>query len=127
MSRAHPMSKRTITKLFLGSIVALGVGLALVGAAIWAAFASDIVVTVTLVLVGSLAMLAGAVAGVVSWIGALLNTAKLEDKTWFAALVVLSLFGLPVPAVLAYVIAGPDGTKEGAGNPPALPQLEPEV
>jgi hypothetical protein len=47
---------------------------------------------------------------VVSWIGALLNTWQLEDKTWFASLVGLTLFGLAVPAMVAYVIAGPDGT-----------------
>src|SRR6266511_5654412 len=65
MSRDHPMSKRTITRLFVGAIVAVAAGLVL--AALWAAVASDLVVTGTLAVVGSLAMLAGAVAGVVSW------------------------------------------------------------
>jgi uncharacterized membrane protein YiaA len=83
-------------------------------AALWAAVASDLVVTVTLVVVGSLALLAGAAAGVASWIGALLNTAQLEDKTWFVSLLVLGLFSAGVLAMVAYVLAGPDGN-ESAG------------
>lgn len=120
MSRAHPMSKSTITRLFVAAIVALVAGLALVLAGVWAAFGSNIALTVVLVAGGSLAMLAGVIAAVVSWIGALLNTAKLEDKTWFASLVVLTLFGLAVPAMVAYVVAGPDGARPA----PALTQTE---
>jgi predicted tellurium resistance membrane protein TerC len=130
MSRDHPMSKRTITRLFVGAIVAVSAGLVLVLAAVWAAVASGLVMTVTLVVVGSLAMLAGAVAAVVSWIGALLNTAKLEDKTWFVSLLVLSLFSLGVLAIVAYVLAGPDGTRRGAppaSIAPALTQQETKV
>ena len=122
MSRDHPMSKRTITRLFVGAIVAVAAGLVL--AALWAAVASDLVVTVTLAVVGSLAMLAGAVAGVVPWMG-LLNTAQLEDKTWFVSLLVLSLFGAGLLAMVAYVLAGPDGRRPGvspAGIAPALTQ-----
>jgi len=127
MSRDHPMSKRTITRLFVGAIVAVAAGLVL--AALWAAVASDLVVTVTLAVVGSLAMLAGAVAGVVSWMG-LLNTAQLEDKTWFVSLLVLSLFGAGLLAMVAYVLAGPDGRRPGvspAGIAPALTQQETEM
>jgi hypothetical protein len=109
MSLTHPMSKSTITRLFAGAVVALVVGAVLVGAAVWTAIASDVAVTVILVVVGSLAMLAGVVAAVVSWIGALLNTWQFEDKTWFASLVALTVFGLAVPAMVAYVVAGPDG------------------
>jgi uncharacterized membrane protein len=50
---------------------------------------------------------------VVSWIGALLNTWQLEDKLWFAALLALGLLGFGVVAMIAYVVAGPDGTKQG--------------
>jgi len=45
----------------------------------------------------------------VSWIGALLNTIQLEDKTWFVLLLVLGLFSFGFVAMIAYVIAGPDG------------------
>ena len=130
MSRARPMSKPTITRLFVAALVAVAAGLVLVLAAVWAAFASDLLVTVTLVVVGSLAMLAGAVAAVVSWIGALLNTAQLEDKTWFVSLLVLGLLGIGVLAMVAYVLAGPDGTSRGvapAGIAPAPTQQETEM
>jgi hypothetical protein len=130
MSRDHPMSKPTITRLFVGAIVAVAAGLVLVLAAVWAAVASDLVVTVTLVIAGSLAMLTGAVAGVVSWIGALLNTAQLEDKTWFVSLLVLGLFSAGLLAMAAYVLAGPDGTSRGAapaGIAPAPTQQETEM
>lgn len=113
MSRNHPMSKSTITRLFVGGTAVLAVGLALVPAAVWAGISSDLALTVTLGVVGSLALLAGAAAGVLSWIGALLNTARLEDKTWFVALLGLTLFGLAVPAMVAYVLAGPDGSISG--------------
>ena len=111
MNRAHPMSKATITRLFVGGIVAVAAGLVLVLAGVWAAVASDLVVTVALVVVGSLAMLAGAVAGVASWIGALFNTAKLDDKTWFVSLLVLGLCSFGFIGMVAYVLAGPDGTR----------------
>jgi hypothetical protein len=106
------ISKATITRLFVGAIVAAGVGIVLVLAAVWAAVSSDVVVTATLAVVGSLALVVGTVAAVMSWIGALLNTWELEDKTWFASLVGLTLFGLAVPAMVAYVFAGPDGTRQ---------------
>jgi hypothetical protein len=130
MSRDHPMSKPTITRLFVGAIVAVAAGLVLVLAAVWAAVASDLVATVTLVVIGSLVMIAGGVAGVASWIGALLNTAKLEDKTWFVSLLVLGLFSAGLLAMVAYVLAGPDGTSRGAapaGIAPAPTQQETEM
>jgi hypothetical protein len=122
MSRIHPMSKSTITRLFVAALVAITVGAVLVLAAVWTAIASDVAVTVVLVVVGSMAMLAGTVAAVVSWIGALFNTWQLEDKTWFAALAALTVFGLAVPAMFAYVLAGPDGTP--ANSHPQITQGE---
>ena len=111
LSRDRPMSKPTITRLFVGATVAFAAGLVLVLAAVWAAVASSTVVTATLVIAGSLAMIAGTVAGVVSWVGALLNTYQLEDKTWFASLLALGLVSCGVLAMVAYVLAGPDGTR----------------
>jgi hypothetical protein len=52
----------------------------------------------------------GTVAAVVSWAGALLNTARLEDKAWFSALLVLGLISLGWLAMIAYVLRGPDST-----------------
>lgn len=123
------MSKKAITRLFAGGIVTSLAGLvlelAVVGAALTAGVfeigGSDFVevnggpfawTLVGLVVVGLLAISAGAVAGVVSWIGALLNTVQLEDKTWFAALLVLGMVSLGTAAMVAYVFAGPDGTRQ---------------
>ena len=55
-------------------------------------------------------MLAGFVAGLVSWIGALLNTAQIANKRWFIVLLLTGIFSFGFIAMIAYVIAGPDGT-----------------
>jgi hypothetical protein len=70
-----------------------------------------------LVIVGSLAILGGTVAAVVSWLAALINTWQLGDKMWFASLLALGLLGFGVIAMIAYVVAGPDGTKQTVAHP----------
>lgn len=128
------MSKKNVTRLFVGALVAVGVGVVLGFIALWAAWASDAVdvggsdvvdvnggsgawTVLGLVVVGSLAILGGTVAAVVSWIAALLNTWQLEDKTWFVSLLALGLLGFGVLAMIAYVVAGPDGTKQIVARP----------
>jgi hypothetical protein len=128
------MSKKNVTRLFVAAIVAAGAGLVLGLAALWAALASDAIdvggsavidvnggsgtwTALGLVTIGSLAILGGTVAAVVSWIAALLNTWRLEDKTWFASLLTLGLLGFGVVAMIAYVVAGPDGTGESVARP----------
>lgn len=62
-------------------------------------------------------MIAGAVGitlQLVAWIGALVNTYRLEEKTWFAILLAGGIIGLGFGLVgfavmIAYVVAGPDG------------------
>ena len=98
--------KATVTGVFLGSVVAVIAGAVLAFAAVWVAYANgafvmsgpDVVgvqatpeawTIVGLATVAALAMIAGFIGGLVSWIGALLNTAQLEDKTWFIVLLVL--------------------------------------
>ncbi|MGH3083135.1 MAG: hypothetical protein ACRDNP_03590 [Gaiellaceae bacterium] len=128
------MSKKNVTRLFVGASVALGVGLVLGVAALSAALASDAIdvggsdvievnggsgawTALGLFIVGSLAILGGTIAAVVSWIGALLNTWQLEDKMWFASLLALGLLGFGVIAMIAYVVAGPDCTKQSVARP----------
>ena len=94
------ISKKNVTRLFVGALVAVGAGLVLGFAALWAALASDAIdvggsdvidvnggsgawTALALVIVGSLTILAGTLAAVVSWIAALLNTWQLEGKAWF--------------------------------------------
>jgi hypothetical protein len=123
------VSKQNVTRLFVGAIVAVGAGLVLGFAALWAALASDAIdvggshvidvnggsgawTALGLAIVGSLAILGGVIAAVVSWIGALLNTWQLDDKVWFASLLALGLLGFGVVALIAYAVAGPDGANE---------------
>ena len=131
------MSKQRATRLFVGGLVAVGAGLVLGFVALWTALASDAIdlggsdvidvnggsgawTAVGLVIVGSLAILGGSIAAVVSWIGALLNTWQLGDKIWFASLLALGLLGFGVVAMIAYVLAGPDGRKQSVA-PPGIP------
>ena len=121
------MSKSVVTRLFIGAALAMIVGLLITVAALISALAGGVitiggpaVVTVSgsgfagmLVwfVVAAIAFSLGAVLGIASWIGALLNTYQLEDKTWFLAVLVLGLISLGWIAMIAYVVAGPDGTE----------------
>jgi hypothetical protein len=122
------MRKATVTKLFVGSIVAAGAGAVLLIIAVALALANDLFIMngpdvigvqgspLTLALfglgvAGSVAIVGGMIGGLVSWIGALLNTAQLASKAWFLGLLLLGIFNFGFFAMIAYVLAGPDGTK----------------
>jgi hypothetical protein len=121
------MSKATVTRLFVGSAVAVGAGAILAVIAVWLAIANGVFVMsgadvvglqggalswilIGLVIVGGLAMMGGLIGGLVSWIGALLNTSQLESKTWFLVLLLLGIYNFGFIAMIAYVVAGPDGS-----------------
>jgi hypothetical protein len=121
------MSKATVTRLFIGSGIAIISGAIVAVAAVWLAIANNVFVMagpnvigltggalawllVGLGVVGGLAVAGGFTGGLVSWIGALLNTWQLESKTWFAVLLLLGIFNLGFFAMIAYLIAGPGGT-----------------
>jgi hypothetical protein len=120
------MSKAIVTRLFLGAVVALIVGFVLALATVVAGIAGGVVAlggpnVVTVdgevfaeslpwLLIAALVFVLGEIAALTSWIGALLNTWQVEDKTWFAALLVLGLVSFGWVAMAAYVIAGPDAT-----------------
>lgn len=122
------MSKTNVTKLFVGSLIAVVGGLVVLLVGVWLALANSALVMsgpdvtgiesspfawsmVGLAIVGVIAMIGGAIGQFVAWIGAVINTAYLEDKTWFVLLLVLGLLSFGFVAMLIYVIAGPDGTK----------------
>jgi hypothetical protein len=125
------MSKETVKRLFIGSLIAAAAGTIVAISAVWLAIANDIFVMNgqdivgiqgsalswilgALGLGGALGFTAGLIGGLISWIGALLNTSQLESKTWFLALLVLGIFNFGFFAMIAYVIAGPDGTATAA-------------
>jgi hypothetical protein len=65
---------------------------------------------VGLTVVGVLAIVGGAIGQFVAWIGAVLNTSRLDDKTWFVLLLVLGLLSFGFVPMLVYVLVGPDAT-----------------
>jgi hypothetical protein len=139
------MSKKNVARIFVGAMVAVGIGLVLCLAALWAALASDAIdvggsdvidvnggagawIALGLVIVGSLVILGGISAAVASWIAALRNTWQLEDKMWFASLLALGLLGFGAIAMIAYVVAGPDDTRRSLATPGlALPASAPST
>jgi hypothetical protein len=124
------MTKSNITRLFAGAITAVVVGSIIGIVGVVAALANGAVVirgseVVTLsggpfawaiaaLLVASLLLVAGTVAAVASWVGALLNTYRLDDKTWFVVLLVTGIVSLGWVAMIVYVFAGPDSTAQDA-------------
>jgi hypothetical protein len=119
------MSKAAITRLFILGMIAVVAGTILAAFAVLAAFATGGIVLggpgfveihggrfASALLVLTFAVLvitAGGVIGLASWIAALVNTARLDDKTWFVGLLVLGLWNFGFVAMVAYVLAGPDG------------------
>ena len=126
------MSKLLITRFFIAALVALTAGFVLVLVGLLAAISGAVitiggpeVVTINggsfawalaILIIGGLTITVGGVLGLVSWIGALLNTVQLEDKTWFVVLLVLGLLSFGWIGMIAYIFAGPDGM---AIRPPA--------
>ena len=121
------MSKATVTRLFIGSGIAILAGAILGMSAVLIAIANDVFVMsgqdivglrssalawsmLGLGIVGGLAIMGGLIAGLIAWIGALLNTWQLESRTWFAVLLLLGIFNFGFFAMIAYLVAGPDGT-----------------
>ncbi len=125
------MSKETVKRLFIGSLIAAAAGTIIAISAVWLAIVNDVFVMNGgdivgiqgsalawvlggLGLAGALVFTGGLIGGLISWIGALLNTAQLESKAWFLALLLLGIFNFGFFAMIAYLIAGPDGTAGAA-------------
>ena len=125
------MSKATVTRLFIGSLVAFAAGAVLAIAGVWLAIANNVFVmagsdivgiqggalawtTLALGAIGGVAIVGALISGLVAWIGALLNTWQLESKTWFAVLLFTGIFNFGFIAMIAYLIAGPDGRSAAA-------------
>jgi hypothetical protein len=125
------MSKAAVTRLFIGSVIAVTAGAVLAFIAVVLALANNVFVMsgpdvvglrggalswslLGLGIVGAVVVAGGLIAGLVSWIGALLNTWQLESKTWFAVLLLLGIFNFGFIAMIGYLIAGPDGRTSAA-------------
>lgn len=121
------MTKTTVTKTFIGSLVAMVAGVFVVVAGVLLAFTtgsfemtgSDVTgfhlsasapAAMGLAFIGVLAIVGGAIGQFIAWIGAVVNTSRLDDKTWFVVLLVLGILSFGFVAMLVYVLVGPDGT-----------------
>ena len=125
------MSKATVTRLFIGAGLAMIAGAIVAIAGVWIASANDVFVmdgsdvvglrggavawaSLGFGIVGVFAFTGGLIAGLASWIGALMITWQLESKAWFVGLLLLGIFNLGFFAMLAYLIAGPDVASSAA-------------
>ena len=132
------MSKATVTRLFIASLIAFGAGAIVAVLAIGIAVANDVFVMagdeivaieggalawalIGVAVAGGLAAAGGVIAGFVAWIGAVLNTSQLESKGWFVGLLLLGIFNFGFIAMIAYVIAGPDGKAPAAARVAPVP------
>lgn len=129
------MTKSMITKTWIGGLAcfAAGIVVAMIGVFLMLAYggtftvtagtnSSDFVpdmngffwVTVLLIVAGGTIALIGSVVQLVAWIGGLFNSYALPTNGWFLVLLVgglLSFIFAPIGfgAMIAYVIAAPDG------------------
>jgi hypothetical protein len=86
-------------------------------------------------MVGIAVFAAGSIVQLAAWIGSVVNTYRLQDKTWLIILLAGGVLGLGFAvvgfaAMMAYLIAGPDGmtiqsSQQSAPAPqsPALAQM----
>jgi hypothetical protein len=131
------MTKSTVSRIFIGSLFAIAGGVVLLAVGLFLAYVNGSFIMrgpdvagiqptaftwamVGLAIVGILAVIAGALGQFVAWIGAVVNTSRLDDKTWFIVLLVLGLLSFGFIAMLVYVIAGPDTTRQSPMQASAL-------
>jgi hypothetical protein len=126
------MTRSTILRLFVGSLIAAVVGGALFTIAAAVGLGNEVLImngpdvvglrpgalSATMIITAGAALLlwtGAAVAVLVAWVGAIINTANLRSKTWLAIELVIGLLGLPFVAVLAYVVGQPEETAYAQG------------
>ena len=130
------MTKSAITKTWISGLVvfAAGVVAAIVGVVLMLAYGGtftqvagnpnsyDFVprldgffwTTITVICIGGVIAAIGGIVQLAAWIGALVNSYLLPEKTWFAILLVGGILGLffglvGFAAMVAYVVGAPDG------------------
>jgi hypothetical protein len=133
------MRKSTVTRTWLGGLVLLAVGLLAAGVSIGLmlayggsftkaatgnaydfvpSFDSLFWTTIGIMVAGFAVAAIGGLVQLAAWIGALVNTYQLPDKTWFVVVLAGGLLGLAFglvgfAAMVAYLIAGPDDMAAG--------------
>lgn len=129
------MRKSTVTRTWVAGLVMFALGLVIAGLSVGLMLAYGGTFTaapsgsgydfvprydaffgamVFLIVAGGFAATVGSFVQLAAWIGALVNTYQLQDRTWFVVLLAGGLLGfafglLGFAAMVAYLIAGPDG------------------
>ena len=142
------MTKSMITKVWIGGLAAFaaGVVVAMVGVFLMLGYGGTFTQiagtndynfvpnmsgffwgTVGLIVAGGVIGLVGSIVQFAAWIGGLVNSYALPSKSWFLVLLLgglLSFFFAPIGfvAMIAYVIAAPDGALYRQVNAPAPAQ-----
>jgi hypothetical protein len=135
------MSRQLIVRLFFGSLIGIGVALVLLLAALTVAIATGSLAMadgevvgirpgigwamIALGAVAVIVLLGAALAQLVAWIGALIESAGFENKAWFVVLLVTGLLGLALIPMLVYVLIPPEPTRSPASIAPAPSELTP--
>lgn len=146
------MSKNSITRIWIAGLIILVAGLVVGGISLWLmlvnggtwvpaasgngsefvpTFNSFFWTTVAFMIAGFTIAAIGGIIQLAAWIGALVNTYQLEDKAWFIVLLAGGLLGLAFgliafAAMVAYLVAGPDGMPEGVpARRPQTPMYAP--
>jgi len=148
------MTKSTITKSWIGGLAVFAAGIIVAGVGVFGMLAYGgtftqvpgssnydftptingfFWTTVGLIVAGGVVGLIGSLVQLVAWIGALVNSYALPEKTWFLVLLLgglLSFAFAPIgfAAMVAYVVAAPDSTPYCQVRVPAAgPQPAPPV
>jgi hypothetical protein len=135
LTEVNNMTKSTITRTWIAGLVVLAAGLVVGGISLGLMLAyggtftaapsgngydfvprtdSFFWTTVGFMVLGFTVAAVGGIVQLAAWVGALINTNRIADKTWFAVLLIGGLVGVvfaPVgfAAMVAYLVAGPDG------------------
>ena len=116
------MSRRTVLQIFVWTLVGVIAGLVLFIMALAALMTNhafimngpDVVglrsgpLTWTMIgiaVAGALLVIGGVIGQFVAWIGALVRTVGLDDKTWFVVLLVTGLLGVGPVGMIVYLAA----------------------
>lgn len=147
------MTKSMITKTWIGGLAVLAAGLVVAGVGIFLMLAyggtftqvtgnpnsyefvpridNFFFTTIGLIVIGGVFAVVGGIVQLVAWIGGLVNSYALPEKSWFAILLVTGILSfflafIGFAGMLAYVIAAPDGVAyRHAQLPTAPPRLAP--
>ena len=141
------MRKSTITRLWLGGIVAIALGLvvAAIAAVLMLANAGTLTkgaddlysfvprqdgyfwTLVAIIVAAGAVALAGAIAQFVAWIAAIANAYHLADKMWFLLTLLLGIVGFGLVVMIVYLLLAPDSYDEahrqaprGIAMPPSM-------